>query len=46
MPYFVTVTLLWKELACGDYVTFGGDKENKGYSDDKNGISDMEVASW
>jgi hypothetical protein len=44
MPYFVFVTLLRKELACGDDMTLGG-KEEKDYSDDKNDISDMEVAS-
>jgi hypothetical protein len=43
-PCGVTVTLRWKEMACGNNVTLGG-KEGKGYSDDKNVISDMEAAS-
>jgi len=44
MPCCVLDTPSWKEMACGNNVTMGG-KEEKGYGDDRNVISDMVAAS-
>ena len=44
MPCCVLDTPSWKEMACDNNVTMGG-KEEKGYGDDRNVISDMVAAS-
>ena len=44
MPCCILDTPLWKEIACGNNVILGR-KEEKGYSDDKYVIGDMDAGS-